>query len=76
MPWRHMGEWRYSSIILEIGSRWRWVVSFRSRPFYLREKIPRYPFNRRLGGPQSRSGLCGEEKSLALPGCEPGPTRS
>jgi hypothetical protein len=25
-----------------------------------------HPLNRRLGGPQSRSGRCGEEKNLAL----------
>jgi hypothetical protein len=25
-----------------------------------------YPLDRRLGGPQSRSGCCGEEKNLAL----------
>jgi hypothetical protein len=23
-----MGEWRYSSIILDLGTRWRWVVTF------------------------------------------------
>jgi hypothetical protein len=28
------------------------------------EKEPRYPFDRRLGGPQSRSGRSGEEKIL------------
>jgi hypothetical protein len=27
-------------------------------------KEPRYPLDRRLGGPQSRSGRCGEEKIL------------
>jgi hypothetical protein len=32
----------------------------------------RYPFDTRLGGPQSRSGRCGEETNLALPGTEPG----
>jgi hypothetical protein len=31
-------------------------------------KVPRYPLDRRLGGPQSRSGRCGEEKNLALHG--------
>jgi hypothetical protein len=28
-------------------------------------KDPRYTLDRRLGGPQSRSGCCGEEKHLA-----------
>jgi hypothetical protein len=45
-----------------------------SRPgrFTLREGAPGYPLDRRLGGPQSRSGLGGEEKiSQTLPGLEP-----
>jgi hypothetical protein len=34
-------------------------------------RFPRYPLDRRLGGPQSRSGRCGEEKNLLpLPGIE------
>jgi len=35
-------------------------------------KQPRYPLDRRLGGPQSRSGRGGEEKNpQPLPGLEP-----
>jgi hypothetical protein len=35
------------------------------------EKEPPIPLGRRLGGPQSRSGSCGEEKNLLpLPGLE------
>jgi hypothetical protein len=38
-------------------------------------KDPRYPLDRRLGGPQSRSGLCGEEWNfLPLPGIDPWPS--
>jgi hypothetical protein len=33
-------------------------------PFYSRGKSPRYPLNRRFGGPQSRFGRHGEEKIL------------
>jgi hypothetical protein len=33
-------------------------------PLYRRGKSPRYPFDRRLGEPQSQSRLCGEEKIL------------
>jgi hypothetical protein len=33
-------------------------------------KSPRYPFYRRLGGPQSRSGLYGEAKIFTLSGLE------
>jgi hypothetical protein len=36
--------------------------------FYPRRKSPRYSFDRRLGGPQNRSGRCGEEKHLAPAG--------
>jgi hypothetical protein len=53
---------------------WRWVVSFTPRPLCPRGKSPRYPFDRRLGGPRSRSGWCGEEKNLALRGIDPGPS--
>jgi hypothetical protein len=35
---------------------------------------PGYFTPRWLGEPQSLSGLCGEEKNLALPGIEPGPS--
>jgi hypothetical protein len=42
------------------------------RPLYLQRKSPWYPLDRRLGGPQSRSGRCGEEKnSQPPPGIEP-----
>jgi hypothetical protein len=44
-------EWMYSSIILDLGIRWRWVVSFTPRSLYSRGKTPRNPLVRRLGGP-------------------------
>jgi hypothetical protein len=40
------------------------VVSFTPRPLYLQGKIRRYPLDRRLGGPQNRSGRGGEEKVI------------
>jgi hypothetical protein len=59
-PWRRMGsEGTYNSAILGLGTRWRWVISFTPQPLYSRGKNPRYPYDRRLGGPQSRSGRCG-----------------
>jgi hypothetical protein len=36
----------------------------RTRSPYRREYCPRHPVDRRLGGPNSRSGCCGEEKNL------------
>jgi hypothetical protein len=47
---------------LDLGTRWRWMVSFTPRPLYTRRKSPRYPLDRRLGGTQSPSGRHGEEK--------------
>jgi hypothetical protein len=40
------------------------MVSFTPRPLYCRRKSPRHPLDRRLGGPQSRSGRFWEEKIL------------
>jgi hypothetical protein len=61
MPWRCTWECRYSSIILDLGSRWRWMVSFVPWPRYPQGKGPWYPLDRRLGWPQSWPGHCGEE---------------
>jgi hypothetical protein len=59
--------------ILDLGTRWRWVVSFTPQPLYPQGKtLPRYPLDRRLSGPQSLSGVGGEEENpQALPGPEP-----
>jgi hypothetical protein len=58
--------------ILDLGTTWRWVVSFTSRPLYPQGKYPWYPLDRKLGEPQSRSGRGGEEKnSQPPPGIEP-----
>jgi hypothetical protein len=53
--------------ILDLGTSWRWVVCFTSRPLYPRRKISRNPLDRRLGGLQNRSGRR-EEKNLAPTG--------
>jgi hypothetical protein len=44
------------------------VVNFTPRSLYPRGQSPRYPLDRRLGGPQSRSGQFGEEKILGPTG--------
>jgi hypothetical protein len=51
----------------DLGTRWRWVVSFTPRPLYPQGKSPLYPLDRGLGGPQSRSGRGGEEKNFQPP---------
>jgi hypothetical protein len=67
-----MGEWRYSSTIFYLGTRWRWLVIFTAQPLYPLRKSPQYQSDMRLCGPQSRFGHCGEKKNLTLPGNEPG----
>jgi hypothetical protein len=58
--------------IFDLGTRWRWVVSFTPWPLYPQGKSPWYPLDRRLGGPQRRSWHSSEEKnSQLLPGLEP-----
>jgi hypothetical protein len=51
---------------LDLGTSWRWVVSFKLQPPYLQGKGPRYLLYRRLGGLQSRSEQHGEVKILPL----------
>jgi hypothetical protein len=41
-------EWRYRSIILDISTRWRWVVSFMPQLLYPRRKNCWYPLYRML----------------------------
>jgi hypothetical protein len=53
--------------ILDLSTRCRRVVSFTFRPLYRQGKSPRYPLDRRLGGPQSRSGRGAEEKNSEPP---------
>jgi hypothetical protein len=56
----------------DLGTRGRWVVSFTPRPLYPQVTSPWHSFDRRLGGPQNRSGRGGEEKNSQLPpGIEP-----
>jgi hypothetical protein len=59
---RHEGAWgerKYSSYSFLTSAR-GWVVSVTLRPrFTPGERTPRYPLDRRLGGPQSRCGRRG-----------------
>jgi len=45
-----MGSVAIAPHILNLGARWRWVVSFTPRPLYRRGKNLRYALDRRLGG--------------------------
>jgi hypothetical protein len=66
------GRVEMKSRILNLGTRWRWVVSFTPQPLYPQVNFLRYPLDRRF---LSRSGRCGvEEDLLLLPGIEPRPS--
>jgi hypothetical protein len=67
---RRVGEWRYSSTILDLGTRWRYVVSFTPRPLYPREITPGTHWTEGWVGP--RTGLNDVEgrKILPPPGLE------
>jgi hypothetical protein len=62
-----MGECRYSSTILDLGTSWGGGGSgqLHATAGLPSGKEPPYPLRRRLGGPQIRSGRCGEKKNLA-----------
>jgi hypothetical protein len=53
--------------ILDLGTRWVWVVRFTPRLLYPQVNSPWYPLDMRLCGPHSRSGHGGEEKNSQLP---------
>jgi hypothetical protein len=58
--------------ILDLVPRWMWVVSFTPRPLYPEGESPRYLLDKRMDGPQSRSGEGGKEKNFQpLPELEP-----
>jgi hypothetical protein len=59
----YWGIWSIAPRILDLGTSWRWVVSFTPLPLYPQGEIPRHPLDRRLSGPQRRSGRGGEEKN-------------
>jgi len=62
IPWNVRGSVGTAARILNLGIRWKWVVSFTPRLFHPVERILRYPLDTRLCGPQSRFGRGGEEE--------------
>jgi hypothetical protein len=62
-----MGSGFTDPSLLDLGTSLRRVFSFTPWPLYPWGKSPRYPLDRRLGGPQSRSGWQ-EVKTLAPTG--------
>jgi hypothetical protein len=70
-----MGEWRYSFTFLDLGTRWRRVVSFTFRSFYTRGiSLGIYCIGGLMG---LEAGLDAREKRKILPllEIEPWPSR-
>jgi hypothetical protein len=70
-PVCHDDVWKSGCIdphLLDLGTSWRWVVSFTPRLLYTWERAPTYPLDRRLGRSQSRCGRHGNVKILAPTG--------
>jgi hypothetical protein len=42
-----MGEWRSKFVIRDLGTEWRWVVSFTPRPLFSQGNSHRYSLNKR-----------------------------
>jgi len=59
MTWRSGGVVPW---ILNLGNRWRWVVSFMPLLLYTWCKNPWYSLDRTVGGLQNHSGCGGEEE--------------
>jgi hypothetical protein len=64
-----VGNGHTASSILNLSTRWRWVVNFTPSCFTPGERgpPPQYPLERRLGGSHSQSGHGGEEKKIPVP---------
>jgi hypothetical protein len=61
-PWRRMGSGCIDPRFLDLGTSWRWVVSFTPRPLYPQGKSPWYPLYRRWLDP--RTGLYRGSRNL------------
>jgi hypothetical protein len=66
-PSRYVGENRYSSAILDLGNRWRWVVSFTHRPLCFSERARDMHLEMRMGEPHSRSWPLMENRKISCP---------
>jgi hypothetical protein len=60
-----MGTGGIASPLLNLGAGWRWSASHICN-FNPGDRAPWYPLHRRLGGPESQSGLYEENKNLLL----------
>jgi hypothetical protein len=69
-----MKEWRYSSTVIDFGTKWRRVISFMHLSFYLRQRAPVLSVQEPGCVPEPVWKLETPEKSLTSPRIEPGLT--
>jgi hypothetical protein len=69
-PWRRMGSGCIDPHFLDLGTSWRWVVSFTPRVLYPRGRRSRYPLDRRVDGLWAGPYDVEKRKFLTLPGLE------
>ena len=55
---------KIAALVLNFGTKWRWVVSITPQPLYPQGRRPINPFKTTVAGAQFCSGLFGEENSL------------
>jgi hypothetical protein len=66
-----MGEWMYSSTILDLGTRWRSVVSFTPQPLYPWEIVASTHCIGGWVGPRTGLDVVEKRNILPLPGIQP-----
>ena len=65
MTYGRMEVWIHTQAhILNLGTKWRWVVRFMLEPFYPQGKRSSYSLNRSFCAHQSWPNFCGEEELL------------
>jgi hypothetical protein len=71
-----MGEWRYSSTIIDLGIRCRSVVSFTPLPFYPRERSLGNHYIGSCVGPRAVLDAVEKTKNFLLPGIKLRPSEN
>ena len=64
--WKHKGSGDMAPLIPNVGSIWRWVVSFTTRSLYPQGMYQRCLLNRRKGGLQGQFGPYVEKENFLL----------